>query len=251
MDLPYKVDSLEDVPESARELYVEDGDSFRLPVTGVEAEEDIAGLKSALAKLKRDLAKAKGKSADGLSDEDRDELERLRQQEADLEEEKAKAEGRWADLRTKLEQKHEKALDEISKKLQHRDVVIERLTVQNQLRAAIADAGVKPEYHRAVEALLRERGPKVDWDSNDMPTGIFPDEVEGDKSIGDFVKAWVQTDEASAYMPPENGAGGGGAGAGGGGGGKKASWQGKNYADMTADEKVEYTNAKYGEGAAA
>jgi hypothetical protein len=50
-------------------------------------------------------------------------------------------------------------------------------------------------------------------------------------------------------MPPENGGGGGGGGGEPRGGGK--SWQGKNFADMTHEEQIAYTDEKYGSGAAA
>lgn len=238
MALPYRVESLDDVPEAARDLYVEDGDGFRLPVEGVESEEEVSGLKSALAKLKRDLRAAKDKAGQ-VSDDDLDELERLRAEAADREEKKAKEEGRFDELRQKLTDKHEKELQEVREQLGRRDKVIETLTVKNELRSAISEAGVDPKYHKAVEALLRERGPKVDWNGDGLPQGVFPDEVEGDQPIGEFVKSWVDTDEASIYMPPETGSGGGGHG-GEGGGGKRASWDGKKYAEMSFDEKREY-----------
>ncbi len=249
MELPYRVDSLDDVPESARELYVEDGDAFRLPVTGVESEDEVSGLKSALAKLKRDLRSAKEKAGQ-VSSEDLEELEQLRAERAAREEKKAKEEGRFDELRAKLAEKHDKEMADLKAELQKRESVIETLTVKNELRSAIAEAGVDPKYHRAVEALLRERGPKVDWNGDGLPHGIFPDEIEGDKPIADFVKAWAGSDEASPYMPPETGGGGGGHG-GTGGGGARPSWQGKRYADMTAEEKIAYTEATYGGGAAA
>ena len=248
MPLPYKVETLDDVPESARELYVEDGESYKLDVSGVESEDDVSGLKSALEKTKRKL-KALESKASRMTDDDIEELEALRQQRAELEEKKAKEEGRFDELRTKLQEKHAKELDALRQTLTGRESVIERLTVQNELRAAIAEAGFLPEYHRAVEALLRERGPKVDWDG-EMPRGVFPDDVEGDQPIGQYVKKFAASDDASPFMPPETGKGGGGRGGSAGGGGKRKSYEGKKYAEMSAAEKQEYLTDKYAEEAA-
>lgn len=253
MELPYRVENLDDVPESARELYEETDGGFRLPVTGVESEEEVSGLKSALAKVKRDLRAAKDK-AGRVSEEDLEELERLRELEHELEEQKAKDEGRleeWkAEWKERAASKYEKELEELRQKVGHRDKVVESLTVTNAIRSAISEAGVDPRYHRAVEHLLRnEYAPKVDWESGDMPRGIFSDDIEGDVPISEFVQNWAKSDEASPYMPRETGAGGGGHGTEGRGGGE--SWRGKKYADMTTDEKIAYSEATYGEGAAA
>lgn len=244
MELPYTVESLDDAPESAREFYVEDGDAFRLPVTGVESDEEVSGLKSALAKLKRDLRAAKDRVGQ-IDDDTLEELEQLRSEKAAREEKKAKEEGRFDELRAKLTEKHESEMVELKAQLEKRDGVIEALTVKNELRSAIADAGVDPRYYQAAEAVLRECGPKVEWNGDGLPHGVFPDEVEGDQPIAEYVKAWAKSDAASIYMPPETGAGGGATG-GAGGGGKKASWEGKKYADMTTDEKMAYTEATYG-----
>lgn len=253
-ELPYRVESLDDVPESAREFYEEDDGAYRLPVAGVKSKDEIEGLQSALAKVKRKLSKAEQR-ASKVSDEDLEDLERLRELEAELEEQKAKDEGRldeWkAEFKQRTASKFEKDLQELQERLQAREQVVEQLTVTNALRSAIAEAGVDPKYHEAVEHLLRNKHtPKVDWgDNGEMPRGVFRDDIEGDVPITDFVSEWVKTDAASPYMPRETGAGGGGSGAGGGGG-TRPSWEGKKYSDMTKKEKIEYNRAKYGTEAA-
>lgn len=246
MELPYKVESLDDVPEAAREFYQESDGGFVLPVAGVKAEDEVGALERAYERLKKQRDELKGKASQ-MSKEDLEELEALRAERAKREEEKAKAEGKWEELRGKLAEKHQKELEELRQGLQSRESVIEELTVTNELRAHLNKAGVT-DYLDAAEALLMRRGPQVKWQDG-KPVGVFPNEVEGDKPIADFVAEWSKTDDAKRFLPPANGAGGGG-----GGGrprGDKPSWEGKKYADMTMDEKAAYTEATYGGDAAA
>lgn len=247
MALPYKVDDLDKVPEGVRDQYEERDGAYVLSVDGVEPEEDVAGLKSALAKLKGQIVDLK-KQAGRVSDDDLEELEELRAAAKKREEDKAKAEGRWEDMRARLNEEHSKALDGEREKAERYEKVIERLTVQNELRAAIAEIGTPAQYHEAVEALLSRRGPQVEWDG-DNPRGVFPDELHGNQPIGEFVKGWSKTDEAKAFMPVSTKSGGGSGDGEPGGDGK--SWQGKKWADMSPEERVEYTDHKYGAGASA
>ena len=245
MPLPFKVESLDKIPEAQRSLYTEGDDgTFTLDVDGVE---DVSGLKSALAKVKRELADAK-KNAGKLSDDDVTELEQLRADKAAADEAKAREAGKFDELRTKLQEKHDKELAGLRTQIERRDGVIKKLTVTNEVRSAIAAAGVLDEYRPAVEALLMQQSPDVLWEDGKDPVGVFRDEVEGDRPIGAFVTAWAKSDAASPYMPPENG-GGGGAGGGKPPKGGRPSWEGKKYSEMTPDEKVAYTTQKHAEGA--
>jgi hypothetical protein len=244
MALPYRVDSLDDVPEAARPLYEEKDGAFVLPVTGVETPDDVAGLKSALAKLKRNLAESE-KKAGRVSDDDVAELQQLRSEAREREEKQAKEEGRWEDLRTKLLTEEAGKRKPLEDKLSQYEQVIERLTVTNELRTALSEAGFDPGYHEAVEALLERRGPKVIWDG-EMPKGVFPDEVHGDQPIMDYVSAFAKTKDAEKYLPPKVASGGGATGAD-----SKGVDTTKPWGEMTPDEKVAYTEAKYGGQSAA
>jgi hypothetical protein len=248
MPLKYRVKSLDDVPESARELYSEDGDGFVLGVEGVEAEEEVGKLKRAHERTKQELAKLR-EQAGRVSDADLDELQRLRAEAREREERKAKEEGRWDELRGKLQEEHKKGLDVLETKLKSRDEVIQHLTVTNELRSALTESGVRPEYVRAAELLLKERGPTVDWQDGQMPKGVFPDEVHGNRPIAEVVKEWAKSDDADAFMPRETKSGGGAGGDRGKGGQK--SYEGKKFSEMTPDEQVAFTEEKYGAGAGA
>lgn len=211
MPLPYRVDTLDDVPEALREHYEQDGDGYRLPVQGVKTEDDIRGLESALDKIKRERNELRDK-ASRVSDDDLEDLARLRKESKERDERKAKEEGRWEELRAKLLEEKEGEIGKIKDRLTQREQVIETLTVVNELRAAIAASGVLPEYYEAVEAVLQRKGPKVTWKDGEMPKGVFPDEVHGDQPVAAFVEEWSKTDAAKAYMPKKVAGGGGGVG---------------------------------------
>lgn len=239
--LPYKVSDISTVPEAARALYEQQGDEYVLQVDGVEPQESIGELKRALERTREENRKLKGQSG-RVSDDDLKELEDLRKERAKREEEKAKLEGRWEDLRSKLLQEKDAAVKAVQDQLSARDRVIEQLTVTNELRSAISKAGFQPEYAEAVEALLGKRGPKVVWDG-ETPKGVIPDELHGDQAISDFVAKFAKSDAAKPYLPNPQKSGGGAPGTEGKGGGSDLS--GKKYGEMTPDEKIAFTQQKY------
>lgn len=245
MALPYKVRDLEKVPEALRDQYEKQGEEYVLSVEGegLETEESVAGLRSTLEKLKRDLRQAK-EAAGRVSDDDLTELEQLREAKRKADEERAKNEGRWEDLRAQLQKEHQAALDAVTAQLQSRERVIEKLTVTNELQSALAKHGIKDEYRDAAEALLARRGPQVEWDGEN-PKGVFPDEVHGPQPIGEFVEKWAKSDAAKPFLPVQTKPGGGAGGQEGAGG---KSHAGKKYSEMTMEEKSEYLGGKYAEG---
>jgi len=224
------LDSLDDVPEPLRGLYVQsDGGKFRLDAEGVEELVDTSGLKSALEKQKREAKAAKEALAkyDGL---DPEEYRRLKEAAEAAETQKLQTEGKWEEMKERLTKSFEKEKEALGTELTKRDRVIENLTVENELNAAIEKAGVLPEHRKAVRALLKmEAKPSVVWE-NDTPRGVM-----GDVAIAEYVESWAKTDEAAHYLP-SSGAGGSGAkgGGGGGGGGRKP------YREMTERDKIEF-----------
>lgn len=240
MPLPYRVESLDDVPEPLREHYEQTEDGYRLPVEGVKTAEEVQGLESAFEKIKRERNELREK-ASRVSEDDLKDLARLRKEAKEREEKKAKEEGRWEEVRAKLIEEKDGEINEVRQSLSQREQVIERLTVTNELRSAIAAAGIKPEYHEAVEALLQRRGPKVVWEDGEMPKGVFPDDVHGDQPIADYVEKWAKSEAAEPYMPPKQAAGGGASGRD-----SKEIPINKKYTDMTPEEKVDYLGQKYG-----
>lgn len=238
MALPYKVESLDDVPEQARELYEEGEDGYRLPVEGVKTAEEVSGLESALQKIKRERNELRDK-ANRVSDEDIEELEALRKQIREKEEQQATEEGRLDEIRAKWQEEEQKKLAEKDEVIQSKDQMIRSLAVTSQLQAAIADAGVLPEFRDDAKRALLELRPDVKV-VNGEPIGVFPDEVHGDKTVAEFVEEWAKSKEAQKYMPAPKG-GGGGTGRDG-----QPVTVNKPWSEMTPDEKVAYTDQKYG-----
>lgn len=244
MPLPYQVDTLDGVPEAARELYEEtDEGGFRLPVEGVEPASEVAGLRSTLDKLKRERQELREKVA-RFSDDDVEELAALRAKARKKEEEVAAEEGKLDDLREKWQKETESKLGEKDQVIAAKDETIRRLAITSQLKAAIADADVLQEYRAdALRALLDEFETDVK-DVGGEPTGVFVDEVHGDKPIGEFVAEWAKSKSAQKYMAAPKG-GGGAAGQTG-----NPNPSGKKYSEMTTEEKEVYLRANYGAGQA-
>jgi len=245
MELPFKVDALDDVPEAARDLYVQDGDVFKLPVTGVKAVDDVASLERAYERMKVKVSELKA-LAERVSDDDIAELETLREEKRQASERKQESEGKLDEIRAQWKKE---TADQIALKEQEiadRDRMIRDLAIESQLRAAIAEAGILPEYQRAAYLELSDLGPNVKV-VDGRAVGVFPDDVHGDKTVAEYVKSWAGTDDAAKYLPPETGGGGGGHGDVSSRG---KSWEGKKFSEMTPDEQVAYTDAQYG-GAAA
>ena len=236
MALKAVVESLDEVPEAVREMYKQDGDAYRLEVEGVEFEDEVAGLKTALEREREErkkLAKAlKGKP--DLTAEDAEELERLRQERAEAERKKLEAEGKWEELRTKLQKEYDEKVQAKAAEVKERDSYIERLVVDNELRRALTEIGVHKDYLEAVEAMMKLRGPRVQK-GEDGYRGVFPDELHGDKPITEYVQEWAKTDQAQRFIEASGATGGGASGRGAGGAGKT-----KAFKDMSEQERMDY-----------
>lgn len=218
------VESLDAVPESFRELYVESEGKYHLDAEGVE---DVSGLKSTLEKLKRDAKDAKDalKRYDGL---DPEEYQRLKEAADSAEQTKLQTEGKWEEMKDRLTKSFEKEKSTLTSEVAKRDQFIERLLIENELNTAIEKAGVLPEHRRAVRAMLREAGPKVVAEGDEY-RGLL-----GEVAIAEYVESWAKTEEAAYYLPAEGKGGSGARGERGGGGGRKA------YKEMTEQDKIEF-----------
>lgn len=229
--LAKQVDSLDAVPEPFREAYVEQDGKYLLDTEW----EDTSGLKSALEKQKAEARAAKEalRKYDGV---DPEEFARLKEAAEAAETAKLQSEGKWEDMKKRLQDAHTKELEKYTGEVAKRDRVIEQLTVDNELNAAIDKAGILPEHRKAVKALLTvEAKPSVQWEG-DMPRGMM-----GEVAIGEYVESWIKSDEAAPYLPSSGAGGSGTKGGGGGGGGAR-----KPFKEMDDDEKREFVR-KHGQ----
>lgn len=214
------LDSLDTVPEPLREFYVEQDGKYRLDANGVE---DVTGLKTALEKERkaaRDAAAAL-KRYDGLDPERYAELQRIAEE----------AEASKLSETERLQKAHQRELEKLSEGLTKRERFIEKLTVENELNAAIEKAGILPEHRKAVRALLKEAGAKVVTEGDEYRGYL------GDSPIAEFVSEWAKTDEAAHYIAASGAAGSGASG------GRSGARTGKGVKDMTDKEKMDYIDA--------
>src|SRR5262245_21998910 len=162
----YQVDSLDDVPEADRALYVEKDGKFVLDVEGLE---DVSGLKSALQREREASRKA------------RDELKGLGERYKDLDPEKARealrqleeleeqglrdagkidelvakrlkgAETEWNRQRDGLTRER----DAVTAQVQTLQSRLEELLIDGALREAAAESHVRPEHYVDIRNRLR------------------------------------------------------------------------------------------------
>lgn len=184
-----------------------------------EHEEDIAGLKSKNKELVQKLAKARQGSDEG-------EVARL---EAELE--KTQAELAEAKKALKVIEKDLKAATdraEAAEATAATEANISReMLIGGGLTQALVGANVPAKFLPAVTAMLKG---KVEIKDENGERKAFV----GDKSLGDFIKEWSQSDEGKIYVEAPGNGGGGANGSGNGG-----SAAGKKLSELSEAERVE------------
>lgn len=117
MRLKATVESLEQVEEQYRGLYEERDGVFRLSVEGVEFEDDVKGLRSALEKERKARRDAEKRLGSLPADFDPEKWAELTEAQKRAEEDKAKQAGKWDDWKKQLQEQHAKELRERDEKL--------------------------------------------------------------------------------------------------------------------------------------
>lgn len=226
MALKAVLDTLDGVEDANRGLYeqAEDG-KYYLVVDGVDSLPSVRGLATTLRKYKEvapDASRLKAKlerlqqlegfAELGMSAEEvRERLQRLEELEASG----AKANSEQIE---KLRETYEKRVAATKKQLEEQiaakeaevqrlNAFVERLTIDNEIEAALAKVNVIPETREAVKALLKLRGPKVVHDGESY-RGVFETDL-GEIPIKDYVEAWSRKDEAAPFLPASGNKGSG------------------------------------------
>lgn len=206
------LESLEGVDEALQGLYAEKGGKYVLQVEGINAHPDVANLKSAYEKTKRDLKDAKDTlgTFDGV---DLEEIAQLR--------EKAAAGGKPdpEEMEKLRKQIADSARKEFERELAKRDEeltttrsLLERRVVDGDLSAALEKVGVKPAARRIILDHFKARGPKVVADGEQGPVAMFETEM-GPQSAAALIESWAKSEEAQEFLAA-TGKGGSGAGNG-------------------------------------
>lgn len=107
-----------------------------------------------------------------------------------------------------------KAADEATKGLETESGFARKLLVDNGLTEALVGNNVAKQFLPAVKAMLAGQVTvKIDGENRSA--------MIGDKSLGDFVKEWSQSDDGKHYVAAPSNQGGGAPGGGASGGGGK------------------------------
>jgi hypothetical protein len=184
-----------------------------------EHEDDIAGLKAKNKDLIQKLSKARQGSDEGEVARLEAELEKVQ---AELVEAKKALKVIEKDLKTatdRAEAAEASAATEAN--------ISREMLVGGGLTQALVGVNVPAKFLPAVTAMLKG---KVEIKEEGGERKAFV----GDKSLGDFIKEWSQSDEGKVYVEAP---GNGGGGANGSGNGGPAA--GKKLSDMTEAERVE------------
>lgn len=203
MALKAVVDSLDDVPEGLREFYTEgEGGKYRLDAEGVE---DVAGLKSALEKERRDRKKHERslKKYEGI---DPEKWQELQEAEEAKEREAAKAAGDFDKREAQILEKHAKALKAKDGEIGAALKAVERHLVDAEATKAIVAAKGSPrlllqEVKRQVRVVKTDDGEftvkVVDKDGNER-IGAISDGKANPMTITELVTELKGDDELAA-----------------------------------------------------
>lgn len=237
MALKAVLESLDGVDEALRDLYIEkeivDPQTKKsvtvhvLDIVDVQTHPDVLGLKASRDKLlnekktvEKRLAEVEKKAKALPEDFDPEELEQLREAKQELEDlkasdpEKKKAYKAFEDKLTKLTKKMDDAVAEREATIKQKNAMIERIVARDGLAAELAKNGVKKEAISFVQAKL-ERSVKVVEDDDGELVAMFNTDL-GEKPVAEYIREWVQTDEAKLFVEPAKGAGATGSGGAGG-----------------------------------
>lgn len=135
MGLKAFVNDINEVDESARGFYVQDGERYKLDAEGLLTDGDVSGLKSALQK-ERDRAKQLEKLAKSAEGVDIEEYQRLREEAEQRSQKEAEKKGEWDKLREQLVKNHQKEIESRETKLS---------TMQKSLESYLIDANATAE----------------------------------------------------------------------------------------------------------
>lgn len=228
MSLKAVVDSLDAVPEALHEFYTQGYDGkFRLSAEGIEFEDRVKGLKTALEKERRAArdAMAKLKQYEGV---DPEEYQRLKEAAEKAEEERRRKEGDFEALLKQHQEKHAKELGKKDERITMLTRALESALIDAEASKAISDEG------GSVVLLLphvRGRARMVEEDGTFRVEILRTDATPmmGDKgeraTFKDLVKELKASDEYGRAFA-SSGASGGGSRSGGASGGSRGS--GKN-----------------------
>lgn len=221
MPLKAVVESLDVVPEGAREFYTEGQDGkFYLDAEEVDALPTVSGLRKKKDELLSNLNKLK----EQFKDVDPEKYRELMAKVEEAERKAAEESGNWEGLKKQLLSKHEQEVQKKDQRINQLTSALEQHLIDAKATQAIADAGGSPTLllpHlrsrlRLVEqdgsfaaVVVDEKGNPRVGDAQGAPMSIkqLVDEMRQDEHLGMGFKA--SSTSGSGAEPGATGAGGG------------------------------------------
>lgn len=258
MSLKFKIDSeaFEKLDDALKTMYAEKDGDYILDVDGVEPEENIKGLKSALEKereAKRDFERKLKQTKDANAGIDKDKYNELLEKEREAEEAAALKAGEYEKLKEQMVAQHREALAAREAEIQRRDRKIEELTIDSAVTSEVAKAGGNVDLLRphvknqlkldpdTLDMIVLDtdgRTPKVDADGNPAKLQTLIGEM---RKSDTFASAFKATDQSGGGSEP--GTDGSNGSAGGTGGKPKLATEGLKRSTMTDRQKIDFQNA--------
>lgn len=244
MSIKALLDSVDDIPEALKPLYVEDNGKFVLDIEGIDDHPKVRGVITANREnvkkrdqYKRELADAMAKVSALPDDFDPEEYAAL------------KASGGKPDeaLQT-LRDQHARAIERLTAKFNsdlaakdgevlERDSYIDRSVADAGLKTALLDVGVKPGLLDGALAALRPSVKVQRTDKGDRKAIVETD--MGEMDVPSFVKDWAGS-KGKEYLAPPTGPNPTGNNGRNGNGSKtitRKDWEGMTAPDRLAKAK--------------
>jgi hypothetical protein len=257
MSLKFKIDNeaFEKLDDTLKSMYSEKDGDYVLDVDGVESEENIKGLKSALEKereAKREYERKLKQTQDANAGIDKDKYEKLLAKEREAEEAAALKAGEYEKLKEQIVTQHKQEMDAMRAEVQRRDRKIEELTIDSAVTSEVSKAGgnvelLKPHVKGQLKldsdtlemVVLDSDGktPKVDANGNPAKLDTLISEM---RKSDTFASAFKATDQSGGGSEPNDGSNGSGSGTGGT---PKLTTEGLKRSTMTDRQKIDFQNA--------
>ena len=216
MGLKAVLDTIDDLPEPAREYYKEDNGKFYLDVEDVDNHPKVRGVVTANREnvkkrdaLKKQLDELSAKMAAYPEDFDPEELVTLRAEVAKMDPSKREeaiqsARKMYDDKIANMSKSFEEKIAAKDNEIKERDGYIDRSVRDAGLKDSLLEIGVNPDLLDGALASLRPSVKVMRTEDGDRRAVVETD--LGERAVGEFVKDWAAS-KGKAYLLPASGPG--------------------------------------------
>ena len=204
MKLKAILETLDGLDEALKPFYTEKDGKFILALDHVDDHPDVKGLKASLTSARAEKKTLETKVTEltdkfgSLPDDFMDNYNRLKDSGT------GNVDQKLADQRARLTQEKDTAVNKVTAERDSFKSRVEKLTSENAINVALAEANVAPHMQKAVRAMFQSQI-KVDYEGDEAIVTIE------NLPVVDKIKAWAGTEEGKYFVAaPANGGGGGG-----------------------------------------